>query len=72
MSTYCFLSAGTYLLLSKPALEQVKGIEPSSSAWKADIIAIIPYLLMEPQRIIETQALLFLGVVVAHDLPLSS
>ena len=28
----------------KTLLEQVKGIEPSSSAWKADILAVVLYL----------------------------
>ena len=41
-----FLLVYSYSVLSLPydRLEQVRGIEPPSSAWKADILAIVRHL----------------------------
>ena len=32
------------LRYSAPFVEQVKGVEPSSSAWKADVLAVVRHL----------------------------
>ena len=45
--TYCLGGNRSILLSYKDILEQVMGVEPTSSAWKADVLAVVRHLHMD-------------------------